>query len=185
MLKKSLKVFLLTLTAYLLQATVAIHIAISDVAPNFAMAFIAVATVALGRKYTFVMSLTVGYLLEIMLPTIQYFSILLYPVCCMLGALAFADKSERRLEEEKNITGKGRPQLDPHLRTPLAAALSVAVYEGVHLIYLYLGGITLDGVHLGRALIDVAYSTAIAGIAQFPLRRLLGMHRVRKTKQTP
>ncbi|HIU18865.1 MAG TPA: hypothetical protein IAC48_02230 [Candidatus Limiplasma stercoravium] len=178
MLKKGLKIFVLTLLAYLLQATAAVHMAIADVAPNPAMAIIAVATVCLGRKYTFVMSLAVGYLLEIMMPTIEYFHILLYPVCCMLAALFFADKSERRLEEERT-TGRYHRQLNPHLRTPLAAALSVAVYEGVHLTYLYLGGVTLDSGHISRAVIDVVYTMALAGLLQFPIRKWLGVYRLR------
>ena len=101
MLSKLVKVSLLTLLAYLLQANVAEYLSIADIAPSLALAIIAVATVALGRKYTFMMSLAVGYLLEIMLPMLDYLTLILYPVCCMLGALAFSDKSERRLEEER------------------------------------------------------------------------------------
>ena len=100
MLKKLLKVSALTILAYLLQATTAEYLSIGDIAPSLAIAFIAVVTVALGRKYTFLMSLTIGYLLEIMLPMLDYLALILYPVCCMLGALAFSDKSERRLEED-------------------------------------------------------------------------------------
>ena len=101
MLSKLLKVSVLTLLAYLLQATTAEYLSIWDIAPSLALAIIAVATVGLGRKYTFLMSLAVGYLLEIMLPMLDYLALILYPVCCMLGALAFSDKSERRLEEER------------------------------------------------------------------------------------
>ena len=68
MLSKLLKVSVLTLLAYLLQATTAEYLSIWDIAPSLALAIIAVATVGLGRKYTFLMSLTIGYLLEIMLP---------------------------------------------------------------------------------------------------------------------
>ena len=63
MLKKLLKVSALTILAYLLQATTAEYLSIGDIAPSLAIAFIAVVTVALGRKYTFLMSLTIGYLL--------------------------------------------------------------------------------------------------------------------------
>ena len=101
MLSKLLKVSVLTLLAYLLQATTAEYLSIWDIAPSLALAIIAVATVGLGRKYTFLMSLAVGYLLEIMLPMLDYLALILYPVYCMLGALAFSDKSERRLEEER------------------------------------------------------------------------------------
>lgn len=69
MFTKALKVAVLTLLAYLLQATAAEYLSIADVAPNLALAIIAIAhPVALGRKYTFVMALAVGYLIEIMTP---------------------------------------------------------------------------------------------------------------------
>ena len=81
-------------------------VAIGGVAPNFAIAIIAVVSIALGRKYTFMMSLAVGYLMEIMMPSLDYIYLILYPVCAMLGALAFSDKSERRMEEERTTTRK-------------------------------------------------------------------------------
>lgn len=181
MIAKLLKVTLLTLLAYLLQATTAEYLSIADVAPNLAMALIAVVTVCLGRKYTFMMSLTVGYLLEIMLPMMDYMSLILYPVCCMLGALAFSDKSERKLEEER-ANGKRATQLNPHLRTPLCAALSTAVFEGVNLVYIYLSGVSLDAGHWGRALVDVAYTMALAGVLQFPIRWWMGTYRLAKAR---
>ena len=98
MLGKTLKFALLTLMAYLLQVCVAQRIAIGGIAPNLAMALIAIVSVALGRKYTFVMSMTVGYLLEIMLPALTYINMIAYPVCCILGAMAFSYISERKLE---------------------------------------------------------------------------------------
>ena len=181
MLKKLLKVSALTILAYLLQATTAEYLSIGDIAPSLAIAFIAAVTVALGRKYTFLMSLTIGYLLEIMLPMLDYLALILYPVCCMLGALAFSDKSERRLEEER-AAGRRARQLDPHIRTPLCAALSTAVFEGVNLIYVYLSGVTLDGGHFGRSLVCVLYTAAIAGVIQFPIRAWLGVYRLAKAR---
>ena len=98
MFTKALKVAVLTLLAYLLQATAAEYLSIADVAPNLALAIIAIATVALGRKYTFVMALAVGYLIEIMTPMLDYISLILYPVAAMLSALVFSDKRERKRE---------------------------------------------------------------------------------------
>ena len=121
MLSKLLKVSVLTLLAYLLQATTAEYLSIWDIAPSLALAIIAVATVGLGRKYTFLMSLAVGYLLEIMLPMLDYLALILYPVCCMLGALAFSDKSERRLEEER-AAGRRPPVEPPHPHPPVRGA---------------------------------------------------------------
>lgn len=181
MLGKLLKVSLLTLLTYLLQVTVAPRIAIGGVAPNIALALVAVITVCMGRKYTFMMSLSIGYLLEIMLPALDYISLILYPVCAMLGALVFSDKSERKLEEER-AQGKRGHQWNPHLRTPLCAALSVAVFEGVNLVYTYLSGVTLDAQHWGRAIFDVVYTTALCGLFQFPVRWWMGTYKLRKAR---
>ena len=181
MIAKLLKVMALTLLAYLLQTTAAIHLSLWDVAPNLALALVAVVTVGFGRKYAFFMSLTIGYLLEIMLPVLDYISLILYPACAMLAALAFSDKSERKLEEERS-TGKRSLTLPAHIRTPLCAALSVSVFEAVNLIYIYLNGVTIDGGHIVRALINVVYSALLAGLLQFPFRWWLGVYRLKKAR---
>ena len=175
MFTKALKVAVLTLLAYLLQATAAEYLSIADVAPNLALVIIAIATVALGRKYTFVMALTVGYLIEIMTPMLDYISLILYPVAAMLSALVFSDKSERKLEEERTL-GRRTGQWNPHLRTPLCAALSV------HLLYTYLSGVSLDAGHWQRALTDVLYSMVLAGVLQFPVRWWLGVYKLKKAR---
>lgn len=181
MFSKLVKVTVLTLLAYLLQATTAIHLSIWDIAPNLALSIVAIVSVGLGRKYTFFMSLAVGYLLEIMLPSLEYINLILYPVCAMLGALAFSDKSERRLEEERS-TGKRSIMLHPHLRTPLCAIVSILVFELVHLIYIYLSGVVLEGDHILRALLDVVYSALITGLLQFPVRWWLGIYKLKKAR---
>ena len=179
---KLLKVALLTVLSYLLQTTAAVHISLWDVAPNIALALVSVVTIGLGRKYTFFMSLTIGYLREIMMPSLGYIDLLLYPVCAMLGALAFSDKSERKLEEERS-TGKRALMPHAHIRTPLCAAVSVLVYEGVHLVYIYLDGVFIDSSHIFRGLVDVLYSTLLAGVLQFPIRWWLGVYRVKKARR--
>ena len=181
MIIKLLKVFLLTMLAYLLQATVAQPIAISGVAPNIAFALIAVVAVGLGRKYAFAMSIAVGYLLEIMLPALDYISLIAYPVCAMLGALFFSDKSERKLEEERT-QGKRSGQWNPHLRTVLCAMLSTAIFEGVNLFYTFLTGVALDAGHWGRAVFDMVYTGALAGLFQFPVRKWLGIYNLPKAR---
>lgn len=178
---KSLKFAVLTLLTYLLQACAAPRIPIGGIAPNLAMALIAIVSVALGRKYTFVMSLTVGYLLEIMLPALPYINMIGYPVCCILGALAFSDKSERKLEEERTL-GKTARQLHPHLRTVLCALLSIGIFEAVNLFYTYLTGVALASLPYGRAITDVVYTTVLAGVLQFPVRWWLGVYRLRQAR---
>ena len=182
MCKKILKITLLTLLAYMMQATVAWHIPISEVAPNLALAFISPVTVALGRKYTFLMSLTIGYLLEIMLPALDYWNLLLYPVAAMLGALLFSDKSERRLEQERT-SGKHTKQLNAHLRTIFCALLSTTIFEGVHLVYIYLDGVAIDSSHVARVVICIVYTTVLAAILQLPIRWLFGLYKAKPEKE--
>ena len=182
MIKKSLKFALLTMLAYLLQSTVAGYIPLWGIAPNIALGMVAVVTVALGRKYTFLMSLTIGYLLEVMLPALDYINLILYPVCGMLGSLAFSDKSERKLEEERSVGKQRAGNLPAHLRTVLCALLSIVVFEGVNLTYSYLSGILIDGDQLQRALISVTYTTALAGILQFPIRWWLGVYKLKRAR---
>lgn len=181
MLKKGLKFIVLTLITYLLQSTVPHYITIGGVAPNIALAIIAVASVGLGRRYTFIMSLTIGYLLEVMIPALDYINLILYPVSAMLAALAFSDKSERKLEEERTL-GKRAENLPAHVRTILCALLSIAIFEAVHLLYIYLNGIDLNAGHYMRSLISVVYTTALASILQFPLRWWLGVYKIKKAR---
>ena len=176
MFKKGLKFALLTLLCYLLQSTASYYLAIGNVAPNIALAMIAAVSVAMGRKYTFFMSVTVGYLLEIMMPALDYINLILYPVCARLGALAFSDKSERKLEEERSL-GKRAGNMPAHLRTILCGLVSILVFEGVNLFYIYLNGITLDASHLQRALLSVFYTTALTAVLQFPIRWWLGLYK--------
>lgn len=182
MVKKGIKFALLTLLAYLLQSTAANYMAVWGVAPNIALAMIAVVSVALGRKYTFLMALTIGYLLEIMLPVLDYINLILYPVCALLGALAFSDKSERKLEEERSLDKRRRGNLPAHLRTVLCALVSIIVFEGVNLMYIYLNGILIDGDQLQRALISVVYTTAMAAVLQFPIRWWLGTYKLKRAR---
>ncbi|MBE5794501.1 MAG: hypothetical protein E7323_07460 [Clostridiales bacterium] len=176
MLIRTIKLAVLTLLTYLLQATTAQYISVWDVAPNIALAFIAVVTVGFGPMYTLMMSLAVGYLMEIMLAGMQFFNLVLYPVASMLGALAFADKSERSLEERR-AQGRDTRQLHPHLRTPLCAMIAILVFEFIHVIYIYLSGVDLDAGHIQRALVDVVYTMLLAAVFQFPIRAYLGIYR--------
>ncbi|MCE5344353.1 MAG: hypothetical protein LLF96_12330 [Eubacteriales bacterium] len=181
MVKKGIRFAILTLLCYFLQSTVASNIAIGNVAPNIALAVLAVVSVALGRKYTFFMSVTIGYLLEIMLPSLNYINLILFPVCAMLSALAFSDKSERKLEEERTM-GKHGGNLPAHLRTVLCALVSITIFEAVNLLYIYLNGIHLDGGHYQRALISIFYTSALAGLLQFPIRWWFGIYRLKKAR---
>jgi len=180
-LKKGLKFAILILITYLLQSTIPKYIAIGGVAPNIALAIVATVSVGMGRRYTFIMALTIGYLLEIMIPALDYINLILYPVSAMLGALAFSDKSERKLEEERTL-GKSAGNLPPHIRTILCAMLSILIFEAVHLLYIYLNGIDLESGHYMRSIISVVYTTVLAAVLQFPLRWWLGVYKLKKAR---
>ncbi len=181
MFRKLLKVIVITFLCYLTQVTIASYLTIGGVAPNLALAMLAVVTVCLGRKYVFVMSLWVGYLMELMLPVLDLLQIILYPVAALLGALVFADKTERKLEEEQTA-GRKRPQWNPHLRTALCAGLSTSIFEMIHVFYIYLNGVDLESAHIQRAVFCVFYTMAIAFVIQFPIRWWLGIYRLKKAR---
>lgn len=175
------KVALLSLLAYLLQATVASHIALWTISPNIALALVSIVSVALGRKYAFHMSLLIGYWFEIMLPMMDYISLIIYPVCAMLGALVFSDKGERKREENISL-GKGSKPLHACWRGPLCTALSVLVFEVFYLAYIYLNGVVIGGDQLLRSFINIAYSSAITCVVQVPVRKWLGIRKAKKAK---
>lgn len=181
MLTKTLKFMVITLLAYLLHATVAQRIAIGGAAPNLALALTAVISVAWGRKYTFVMALTIGYLMEIMLPALSYINMIIYPVCAVLASLAFADRTERQLEERRTL-GKSTRQRNPHVRTFLCALLSTALFEFVNLFYTYLSGVAFGDLLIGRAIGIVLYSSVLAALLQYPVRWWLGVYKLKKAR---
>jgi hypothetical protein len=179
--KRGIRFAILTLLCYLLQSTVAVYLSLGGVAPNIALAVFAVVSIALGRKYTFLISVIVGYLLEVMLPSLNYINLILYPVCAMLGALTFSDKSEHKMEEARTL-GKRSGNLPAHLRAPLCALLSITIFEAVNLLYLYLNGIPLDWGHYQRTLISIAYTTALASLFQYPIRWWFGLYGLKKAR---
>ena len=181
MFKKTLKLAILTLLTYLVQATIPPLIPVFDIAPNIAMAVLAVVSIALGIKYTLFMSIIIGYFLEITQPAVNYINTLIYPICAVLIGMIFADKSERKISEDR-ARQKQTKQLHPLLRTVFCAAVSMALFEFVFLMYTYLSGVTLTFDRFIRALISVLYTTAITAVLQFPLRLSLGIHKQKKKK---
>ena len=115
MIRKGLQFTALILLSYLLQTTVAGDVAIGGVAPNFAIAIIAVVSIALGRKYTFIISLAVGYLLEIMIPSLDYIYLILYPVWrdaglpCVFGQERAQDGGGAHVGEKNRAPARARP----------------------------------------------------------------------------
>lgn len=171
---KIIKVFLVTFIAYLFQVCVMPYLPISSITPNILIAVIAIVTVAYGRFFAFGSGAVCGILMEIMVASIDYMYLLIYPVMGFMGSLVYADKSERRLEQERSIGKKGK-NMPAVLRTILCAGMDIAIYEVVNLTYVYLTGVDLSMIHLGRALISVLYTMGVTCVIMLPLRRFLGV----------
>lgn len=173
---KILKVFLVTFLAYLFQVCVMPYLPINSITANLLIGVIAVVTVAYGRFFAFGAGAVCGILMETMIASIDYLYLLIYPVLGFMGSLVFADKSERRLEQERSIGKKGK-NLPAVLRTILCAAMDIAIYEAVNLIYTYLTGVDLTMTHMWRALICIFYTVFVTIIIMLPLRRFFGVWR--------
>jgi hypothetical protein len=98
-----------------------------------------------------------------------------YPAIAQLGSLIFADKSERRLEQERS-QGKPGVNSDAKLRTLLCALFDITWFEIIHLMFVYLSGVQLGWAQLLRALGSVAYTGAVTALILLPVRWLLGMY---------
>ena len=175
-----LKVFLITFLAYLFQVCVMPYLPIATITANLLIGVIAVVTVAYGRFFAFGSGAMCGILMETMIASIDYLNLIIYPVLGFMGSLVFADKSERRLEQERSM-GKAGKNLPAVLRTILCAAMNIAIYEVVNLTYIYLTGVDLTATHLARAFVSIFYTVAVTCIIMLPLRRFFGVWRKHTT----
>ena len=76
--------------------------------------------------------------------------------------------------------GKSARNLNPLLRTIYCAAMNIAIYEAVNLVYVYLTGVDWTFTHFSRAFISIFYCVFVTIIIMIPLRRFLGIkHRDR------
>jgi len=178
-----LKVFLITFLAYLFQVCVMPYLPIATITANLLIGVIAVVTVAYGRFFAFGAGAVCGILMEIMVASIDYMYLIIYPVIGFMGSLVYADKSERRLEQERSIGKKGK-NMPAVLRTVLCAAMDIAIYEVVNLTYVYLTGVDLGMLHFGRALISILYTVFVTCVIMLPLRRFLGVWKKRPIEGT-
>lgn len=198
-LKKALKVLLITILAYLIQACVMEHLKIADVAGSVIFSALAVLTVTCGKKYVFCASCMIGMIMESMLSNVPALYVIAYPVISMLCAQAFADMNERQRErrrmnyEERHRRREGKKQLFPffgrildffqqgdlpaHLRIPLCAGLMDLIMNVVLLVYMYLIGVEFGFIHIWRLLVAVIYTIGLSILLMIPLRYFLGMYR--------
>lgn len=204
---KLLRVLLLIFLFYLLQTSVVPHLKVFGVMPNLLMVVIAIMTVSYGKQYAFITGAVIGIMLEAMAVSIPLFYVIIYPVLALLCAQVFADMSDvkremRRIREAQrqseaaadikapyarrrirlSIRRNSPYDMEPHLRILLNALMLTALYEGIMLIYVALGGVPVGFSHIQRALIAMVY-TGAACVLMFPTRAFLGMYRMRRYRR--
>lgn len=181
---KLVKLFALLMLTYLLQVCVMPYFAIGGITPSLILVVIAIVTVAYGRIRAFWAGAFFGIVLEVMQPTRAMINLMLYPVCALLGAVIFADKSTQQLEYERSI-GKAGRNASPLLRTLLCTLFNVTVYDVVNITYIYLRGASITAVNIGRGLLSVFLTVLLCLILMIPLRRFLGLRVVREEIKEP
>ena len=162
----------LVVFGYLLEVCVMPYVRIFGITPNLLYVIIGIVTVAYGKLRAFWVGLCFGLLMEIMLPSVPYLHLLLYPVTTLFCSFAFADKPLKTLEYERAVNKKSK-ELPAWLRTVLCTALNILVFEVVNVTYIYLGGSALTFSHFFKALGDVVLTSLLCLILLFPIRRLI------------
>ena len=157
---------------YLMHVCVMPYLRIGGVTPNLLFAVIGIITVAYGRLQAFWAGLIYGLLLEILLPSVSFVNLALYPVSSLFVSFIFSDKSLRQLQLDKTLRRKKR-YMPAWLRTVLCAVSNVLIYETVNVAYIYLGGTDLAAVHFRRALMDMLLTGALTFVVEFPVRRAI------------
>ncbi len=180
--RRVIRAFLLVFVGYLCQVCIMPYMAVGGITPNLLFALIAVSTVAYGRFYTFGIACVAGILMEVMTGGVPSLNVIAYPAIGQLGSLIFADKSERKLEQERS-QGKPGTNTNPYLRTILCALFNITWFEAVHLLFIYLNGVSLGWIQYGRALGSITYTAAITALIMVPVRWLLGMYARRARAQ--
>ena len=157
---------------YLLEVCVIPYIHPFGVSPNILFVMIGIVTVAYGKLRALWVGIIYGLLMEIMLPTVPYINIAIYPISTLFCSFAFADKPLKTLEYERATNKKSR-ELAPWLRTVLCTALNMTIYETVNITYIYIGGSPLTASHFLKAFGSIILTCLLCLILLFPLRRMI------------
>lgn len=179
---RQIKLLLLCLLVYLLQSCVIVYLPVGGMTGSLIMACIAVVIVALGRIRGFWAGAFFGIALETMQPTVPMFNLILYPAAALLCSVPFADKTQQQLEQERSQGKPGR-NISYVIRTPACAFMLAVIYETVNVVYIYLRGTTLTGLHISRALLGVLLTFIMCIVFMNPMRAFLGYGRPRKAKR--
>ncbi len=175
--RRYLVYLLLIPMGYLLHVCVLPYFPLGGVTPNLLFAVIGIVTVAYGRLQAFWAGLIYGLLLEILLPSVPFVSLAVYPLAALFVSFVFADKSLRQLQMDRALNRRSH-LLPSWLRTLLCAMSNVLVWEVVNVAYIYLGGTALTFLHFRRALQSVLLTGALTLLVEFPVRRLIFGRRV-------
>lgn len=164
--------FLLIALGYLLEVTLMPYVKVFGMSPNLLYVVIGIITVAYGKLRSFWAGMIFGLVMEIMLPSVLYLNLLLYPVTTLFCSFLFADKPLKTLEYERAVN-RTKKELPAWLRTVLCTALNIFLYEVVQVTYIYLGGSAINAGHIFRALTDVLLTSLLCLALEFPVRRLI------------
>lgn len=164
--------FLLIALGYLLEVTLMPYVKVFGMSPNLLYVVIGIITVAYGKLRAFWAGMIFGLVMEIMLPSVLYLNLLLYPVTTLFCSFLFADKPLKTLEYERAVN-RTKKELPAWLRTVLCTALNIFLYEVVQVTYIYLGDSAINAGHIFRALTDVLLTSLLCLALEFPVRRLI------------
>ena len=163
---------MLILLGYLCEVCIMPYIQPFGISPNLLYVNIGIITVAYGKLRALWAGLCFGLLMEIMLPTVPYLNLAIYPVTTLFCSFAFADKPIKTLEYERAMNKQSK-ELPAWMRTVLCTALNTFIYEVVNVTYIYLGGSVLTFTHFLKAFADVILTSLLCLILLFPVRRII------------
>ena len=170
--RRYLAFVLIIVFGYLFQVCVIPYIRPFGISPNLLYVVIGIITVAYGKLRAFWAGLIYGLLMEIMLSSVPFLNLVIYPVTTLFCSFAFADKPLKTIEYER-ATNKKTKELPAWLRTVLCTALNSLIFEIVNVTYIYLGGTRLTIYHFIRAFAGVILTSVLCFILLFPLRRII------------
>ena len=163
---------LITVFGYLCEVCIMPYIRPFGISPNLLFVVIGIVTVAYGKLRAFWVGVIYGLLMEIMLPSVTFVNLAMYPVSTLFCSFAFADKPLKTLEYER-ATNKKKKEMPAWQRTVLCTALNTLVYEVINLTYIYIGGNALTFMHILKSVGNVLLTSLLCLILLVPLRRLI------------
>ena len=169
------------LLGYLMHVCVAPYIKVGEISPHLMIAALAVITVAYGKLRAYWTGAVYGLITETMRPTLPFLNLFFYPVLSLLCGLLFSDKSEKRLEAERNLD-QAAENINPYLRTIMCGAFGSLMYEFVNIAYIYLAGSDLNPVYFTHALCALIATTGATILIMYPVRRFLGIPKPQRRK---